>query len=483
MTSPLRYDFLKTFRSKSVLISMAVIVALSLGLIPLVSLATAPTSFNPGGSSVAYYYSGSEYHLLGYSYNTYGHPVQGTRFNLTISSSSGTFGAAATTNSSGFAEWTLQAPSPGNNSLYYLRVNGAIVAQGGGSFNYTKGEVNYLGGQQIALVTDSADSSRSDVLVFSEGSYGALPAGWEVYYNYSTSVNGGVVTPVDRSQMTLLGVVSGYVTLLKLPSPPSGANTITVAVYDSNGNVFASSSQTTIGGSLTPPSPTQLFTSVSSSILALVVPLMAILVSYNSYGKDKATGVLDSILTRPVTRRGLGISRYVAILTSLAVAIAIAVGAMAAISQALLGKTIPLDFALLSLGGLVVEGAAFVGIMMGISHFLRSSGGLIGVGVVLWVLLDFLWGILILVAALFMGIQIGSGNYLALSIRSGFVNPAQYYGLVGQYLNGISLVASGSSIPISPATYGITAGTLLLTAAFWVGAPLLALAYVTAKRD
>jgi ABC-2 type transport system permease protein len=214
------------------------------------------------------------------------------------------------------------------------------------------------------------------------------------------------------------------------------------------------------------------------------VPLMAVLVAYGSYGKDKATGVLESVLTRPVTRRGLALSRYVSILLSISVALVATMAVMEAISKAMLGSILSPAFAAYTVGSLIVEAAAFIGIVMLLSHVLKSSGSIVGLGVGLWILLDFFWGLLILIAALALGVQIGSGNYLGLTVRSAFFNPAQFYVLVGDFLNGLSISSSfGTQIPISPATYGLTPYSIALTGLFWVLVPAGIFLYSSSRRD
>lgn len=481
MASPLAHDFNRTIRSKSILISMAVLVALSLALVPLANLSVSVVTFGSGSEPVLYYRTSTGYNLLAYSFNTYGQPVQGTSFNVTMGTSTGRSMGTATTNSSGLAQWSIQTGGAAYIN-YTLRVNGNMMGQGRNPLEYSTpiGEVGFLGQQSLSLVTDPSNSSQMDVVFFYEGPNGTLPTGYGVYYNFSSSYNGG---QTFESDMTLLGHPTGYVSDFKLPPMSAKYNTISVAAFDSNGNVVTESINSYGGATYTPPSPTALFSALASSILALVVPLMAILVAYNAYGKDKTNGVLDSVLTRPVTRRGLGLSRYLSIVLSMVIALAVTIGVMALISQVLLGATFPLDFAAYAFGGLAVEAAAFVGIMMLAAHLIKSNGGLIGTGIVLWIVLDFAWGIFILVAALALHIQIGSGDYLGLTVRSGFFNPAQFYGLVGQYLNGVTSATGGSGVPISPAAYGLTPLTLGAAAVLWIAVPLLAFLQLAIHRD
>jgi len=185
-----------------------------------------------------------------------------------------------------------------------------------------------------------------------------------------------------------------------------------------------------------------------------------------------------------VTRLGLGVTRYLSSLLSISVGIIISLAAMEAISQALIGKILAPEFVLYTFAALVVEAATFVGLTMLISHLLKSAGAIEWVAVGLWIVLDFFWSVIVLFGALALGVEIGSGNYLGVTIDLGFLNPAQYYGLLGEYLNGVSITSNGGgSIPISPATYGLTPLTLTVAAVLWVVVPLAGFLYLARRRD
>jgi len=111
-------------KSKSVLISMAVIVALSLGLVPLANLASGSFSTSSGGVALVGYYDPPDYHFLTYSYNGYGQPVQGTPVNLTITGASGRNSMSVATNSSGYAVVSMSGDTPGP-SVYYSFASGS----------------------------------------------------------------------------------------------------------------------------------------------------------------------------------------------------------------------------------------------------------------------------------------------------------------------------------------------------------------------
>jgi ABC-2 type transport system permease protein len=485
MAGPLRHDFARTMKSKSVLLSMAVIIALSFALVPLIGLATGPSVSSSGDTAVVGFYSGGTYHFLAYSYNTYGQPVIGTSVNVTLTDSTGAHSSEATTNSSGFASWTLQAVPQGSQVVYSVSVDGSIRGEGSFFSGAVPGEVFSLSGSPISVVVDPANSSHRKVLFFFEGPNGTLPDIYRVYYSYGNP-QGPVGGSLNASQMTLLGTPASYLSSFNLPQAPQNATLMSLAVFEAAppNNLIAGYSEQTVGGTLTPPSPGNVFTSFTGTILAIVVPLMSILIAYNSYGKDRATGVLESVLARPVTRRSLGFSRYLSFVIAVSVALMITIGIAGVISQSLLGEGLPVTFAAYTAGSLIVEAAAFIGIVMLLSQVVRSQGNMILVSVGLWVMLDFFWTVLVFVASAVLSVQVGSGNYLALTIQSSFFNPAQFYSLVGEYLNGISISTGfGGSTPISPATYGLTPLTLALTGAFWVLAPLFGFLYLVVRRD
>ncbi len=71
---------------------------------------------------------------------------------------------------------------------------------------------------------------------------------------------------------------------------------------------------------------TNVAASFFSGLLGFFIPLMAIIGSYSSYGKDRLTGVLESVLARPVTRLSLGVSRYLSTMIAFVLAVAASVG-------------------------------------------------------------------------------------------------------------------------------------------------------------
>lgn len=492
MVNPILYDFRRTITSKTILITIAMIIIISLAIIPVVkSFASPVPQLGAGTSEVLEYHNSSGYHFFGYSFNIYGQPINGATYSATITGSSGKSSVNPITNSSGEVAFLLLGP-PGQSQLSLTISYGASPSQTTLSETLPQsatGKPVSLTGNDFVPVVDSVNGSKVDLLVTYEGISGSSPTAYSVYYAAnSTTVSGFAVpsTPTEAG-MTLLGQLGSYHKIFTLPSFNNQTQSLEFAIFMPNGTAidavqlpisdFRATSVTLQAGSI--------FAAFTAAILAIVVPLMAVLVAYGSYGKDRVSGVLESVLSRPVSRRGLSISRYLSIVLGLSLAIGIAVVVTSSIALVLIGSFSGLlEFTGYTFLSLVVEAAAFVGLVLLLSHIVRSTGALIGLAVTIWVLLDFFWGTIIFAISSALGYGAGSASYLAVSIESDFFNPAQFYLLVGDYLNKTFIsTTGGSSLPISPATYGLTPVTLIAAGVLWVVVPFAIFLRLATSRD
>ena len=491
MFSALIYDFRRTVTSRSLLVSFATVVALSLALIPVIRAAQAPiSSVSPNNALALGYSTNDGYHFLVYSFNTYGQPTGGSNFSAQIKGVSGAQAGSGTTNSSGYSSFFVASPPSETFQISFNLTYGKGFSQGGiieHNAPLLPGSVHSFGEAQFAPVVDSSNSSKIDILVFDETPGGAPPEGYGVYYSFSNSSATGSRSSVNSTNgMSLLGTLHSYHQMFSLPAIPAGTQSVNLALSAPDGSQFqgATLPVSDFGVKIISVQPKQIFRDYAAGIFSLVVPLMAILVAYGSYGKDRTTGVLESVLARPVSRLGLGVSRYLSMLTALAVAIGLSVGVMEIISRVMIGSFLGWDYAVATYASLVIEAAAFIGITMLLSHVIRSSGALIGASVVLWVLLDFFWGIMIFAVSNALGYGIHSANYTTISVQSNFFNPAQFYLLVADFLNGQTIsVTGGSNIPISPEAYGLTPLTITAAGIIWVVIPFLLFLRLSVKRD
>ncbi len=485
MPSPLFYDFRRTLLSKGVLISILVIVLLSVAVLPSIKSSTAPYVPVPNSSSAIFLYNETgTYHVTAVSYNRFGDPLSGSVLTLTLSN--GTV-RSYLTNSSGVASAAIPTGEVTQNCIIGFQEAGASYQnfQGSCSMSPPGRPVLYFG-SPIGGVVDSANSSRIDAIAVYLGPHGGAPVGYKFLVNYTVSSAGGVFPGPVNITYSEVGTMSSVKQVFSLPQFPPDTNGVNLALAYPNGTVAVSQWFPPQSLEVVRPTvrPADIFGSFISAVMTLIVPLVAIIVAYGSYGKDRTTGVLESVLSRPVSRLGLATSRYVSIVLALAAALVGTMAAMQVISQVYLGSMLGIDFAAYTVAALLVEAVAFVGLVLFFSHLTRSEGGLLAMGIITWVVLVFFWDVLVLIVAGQLGLSTGSSDFLGFVLGLDFADPARFFVLAMTYLTGTVPVSIGlGGFTVNPGQYGITPVTLVADAALWVLAPLAAFVVLAVKRD
>lgn len=553
MTHPLLYDVKRTFMSKSVLISMILLIAISLVLISSFTVSSTGPQFNSANTQILSWYDRSgTYHFIGFATNQFGQPVSGVTFQLNLTLYSASYisnagpitstpttspiykGPSVTTNSSGIVQFSINAPISTNYSTFIStsQQNGFSGLTGGYNRPYlvfsnlpngtgimeplAPGQiVSVLGNFPINTVTDTKNSQASDIQALWSGVNGSEPIGYSLYYSFinetqacSTSQNGGVSCTLTTSfpgkqslnetSMQFLGNMTSFNTVF---SPPKLERNLSSSAQLELGFFFPNGTALADGPMVFPvqnlyPQP-QIFTESGINRIVLnfflgifgtFIPLIAILGSYNSYGKDRVSGVLESVLAQPVSRRGLSMSRFFSTFIALSIAISISMIVVDAIvwyfAKTLVSSTIMLS----SAGAFFVELAAFTGIMMLLSTFLKSPGALIGIGIGLFLVIDFFWSFIMLLALIFSsGANPGSLTYYGYLIGGEFLNPAQFVGLVDTYIthqaSTVGIGGFGFGFQISPEQYGLTIPSIVVTGILWVIIPLAGFLYFAIRKD
>jgi ABC-type transport system involved in multi-copper enzyme maturation permease subunit len=536
MARPLLYDIRKAFLSKTVLISMILLIGSSFFLVSSFSATTTPIQV-PNTEVLSWYDSSGTYHFLAFTSNQYGQPVSGVTIQINFtyspyppranSSSYPRYGTPpVSTNSTGEAVLTLSVPPSDINlvnenysvSLQTTQPNGL---SNGGLLGYPYTHGNYgkttangsssafspvglgqvvilVGPGLISAVTDPSNSLKSDIKVTWAGPYGSVPNGYSLYYKFingtcyisQAPVCGYVSSQGDlgESNMTFLSNMTTYNQIFTPPQlePNLGNNSeIALGLFYPNGTAVTPTLYYLINQIYPTPQritleqSNQAVITFLTEIFGAFIPLIAIIGSYNSYGKDRISGVLESVLVQPISRRGLSISRFVSTFAGMAIAISISMGVVEAIVCYYTRSAFNSAILLASMGAYFVELGAFIGLMMLLSRVIKSSGLLIGIGIVwLFLVFDLFWNMLIQAATSISGAGFGTG-YFTYAIATDFLNPAQFVQLVVIYLTSYSNWFGF----ISPAQYGITIPSLAATGVLWVTLPLAGFLYLATKRD
>jgi ABC-type transport system involved in multi-copper enzyme maturation permease subunit len=537
---PFLYDMKRTLTSKSLLFCVVAMILLALVIYPDFS-PNAPFSMNSPPSSntsqVYAFYDSSGYHFLAFSWNQFGQLVSGTKISVTIPLSTGNVSDTGVTNSSGLTQFTLGVPESSTYSLdlTVTAPNSIILVSG----TFTPFSNGIPPGQTVTVfqpsryqtpttpttVVDNANTSARDILVTWAGFDASVPAGDLIYYRFLdlndscqvsafvSSCTAGAVrgfpvpTELNQSNSKLLGTMgSSYLQLFPAPPKPSGnlseesGAVVLFGLTYSNGTSIPDSTSLTqtipipqlypsVGAALSSGQTNQIVVSFFEDVFGLFIPLLAIIATYNVYGKDRISGVLESVLAQPVTRKGLVLSRYVSSYVAMSAAIFVSVIVLDLIAERVSGAFLDSAVIISSTAALLVELAAFIGIMMLFSHVVRTSGALIGLGIGLFLIIDFFAGLIVSIASQLLGFQSGSIGFYKLSVALRFVNPAQFVALVDTFLTNTLTEATGffgfgaPTFPITPAEYGITIPAIIATAIVWIAVPMTCLLYLAIKRD
>jgi len=486
---PFLYDVKKTITSKTVLILVAVILMVSLTIIPLSSIRSMG-GFGFREAPVLYYRDNGGYHFLAYSTNSYGDEISGVLLNITLSTGFyPTYQRVASqtqvTNSDGLASINFNL-SPGNYSVTVEETYSGAHTYVSSYFlsKLPAGSVQLVATatQAISFVTDKANASKRDVQVFYAGPYGTKPLGYKLYYTWFSSFP--IPQNLTENQMMFLGNLTDLHQIF-YPDFPSGLDRTTVVVfqlfYPNTTRVEGTVIETSYDSLRIPKVPievTNVAAGFFSGLLGFFIPLMAIIGSYSSYGKDRLTGVLESVLARPVTRLSLGVSRYLSTMIAFVLAVAASVGVVDLILDSVGGSFLSQSYVSAIIAGLVVEVAAFTGLIFLLSHLFRSTGTLLGISIGLFVVLDFFWSIIIFLLTSLLGGTPGSAVALQATYLSYYANPAQFISLVNVYV-----LQSSSGLSIPPSAYGITLPAVILDGLLWAIAPFIIFLILAVKRD
>lgn len=538
MASPILYDIRRVLTSKSVLILMALMIFLSFFLISSFTLSTTSTTETSLNTQLlSWYDTGGNYHFLGFAFNQQGQPVSGVPFqvNFTTPSSpsspnicptTSTYGSTSVqTDANGVANLSFTAPISADYSVCltvtqpggFPETEGPFLAPYANALNSTSGVIPP--GQVVGIPNNSPFNElflgntgvQQAIGVDWAGAYGAVPTNYALYYKFindteeCVSQNGGVscytnvsneVYNLTESAMQPLYNMSGYYEVLKLPPIPAditaNSSTLALGLFYPNGTAVGSIGTFGTDGLYVPqnvqvsvPEGESIVLGFFQGIFGLFIPLVAILGSYNSYGKDRTSGVLESVLAQPISRRDLSLSRFVSSFLAMAVATSIAMGVVDGVFRYYTGQFLDTNLLLVSAGAFFVELAAFIALMMLFSRLIRSSGLLVGIGIGIFLLFAIFWDIVIALVQLAINPRsIGSNQP---TVIGEFLNPAQFISLVDTYITHTlstgGIFGGGFGLPISPSDYGITIFSLVATAVLWIGLPLAGFLYLAIKKD
>lgn len=217
-----------------------------------------------------------------------------------------------------------------------------------------------------------------------------------------------------------------------------------------------------------------------SSLSIYLIPLIALLLAFDTVVGEAERGTLLLLLAYPVSRGAVIAGKFAGHLTVLALAIALGFGAALGGLAALRGGA-PAEaveaFGLL-IGSSVLLGAVFLALGTLISCVARSRASAIGLAIVVWLLFVLLYDMGLL------GLLVADGGRTldAASVKALLLlNPTDVYRLLN--LAGVESVRNASGLAGLSDEASIGVGVLLGALAGWIVLPLAAAGLIFRRRQ
>lgn len=167
---------------------------------------------------------------------------------------------------------------------------------------------------------------------------------------------------------------------------------------------------------------------VMSAFVPLILPIMAIAVAHDAIARERAQGSLESLLSRPVTRWGVVLGKFVGSTGALLVPVYASVTVGALVIGAMTGKGIDGAFFAGTLLALTAYTAAYVLLLLVLSTLARTTGTAIMFGVLLWLVYNLLWGVVVLLLRGAAGLTPSDRGFYELEVYSDLFNLNNLYG-------------------------------------------------------
>ncbi len=500
--NPYLHEFLQRLRSRAT-VGLIVVVLLAMG-----ASASDVNQQISGvvltGAGFSYFENGS-YHIEIWALDDTGHGVGGVRVQLAFSAipNSTVFPlpppflyVSVTTGASGTAD-ALASIAPGNYSVslsssdprFPLASFEGVLSGGFVLGPSPPGQLTMLA-SAVSVVNTGSYVTAEQLLAFWADENGTPPAG-DVLEGCAPVTSSGYPPPANCSGLPTerIGSLSGYLSYFAYPALPVAALAayqqvfLTAELVAPNGTIVTATSLAGPSGprpaGVTVPS----FRGVPPGVSALTnagidlgffLPLGGFLLVYWGTTQPRFGGSTDMVLVRPVTRRGLFLTRFAAVVFLVGIAATVEILFFGAIASLELGASLPATFAIALIAAGLVAAVAFSELIFLASHVFRTTGPTLGIGIGLVLVGSLFWSVLVGVLYTVRGFTPDDASRLQL------LPPLQYLSVIAGALTGAPIYTGADT---SYAMVGISGAAIVAVGAAWVVVPLLLTLRRVERRD
>jgi ABC-2 type transport system permease protein len=494
------YEFRRTWlRAPIVLI---IVIGILLALAATTQVAANPPSFARMYSGVLYYSDGF-YHFDFYAFNQFGDPLSGVNYTVAVFNASGTgllLRVSGNTPSNGTLDLTALLPE----GTYTANVTAGPQSSGSEpTFFWSQGEsfgvvdieplpagtvVPILSPIATAVDLPTGFSGESALQIYFPSPNGTCESDCSVYYTLVNLTSGPGPGPLPETSMTLIGFLRSSLQTFPLaivPTSDTQSLSLQIEIFSPSGSIIALDTNT----SAISYTPYVSSNSVADSAFAyfafdmlFVLPLLAIVCAFAVYARDRISGVLESTLVQPITRRALAVSRFFAVLAALLISVGVGMLVSDLLIQLIVGYFVLPAQLVATFSGCAIVATFFVGLVFLLSHWLRSTATLFGVAVALFLLFGVFWGSITSTLGTDFGALAGTNVAAEFQVKLSFCNPLGYSGLIFAGITNTT-PPGAAEFATSAAGYGVTPETLILSGLAWTVVPFLLLLWRIRARD
>lgn len=168
---------------------------------------------------------------------------------------------------------------------------------------------------------------------------------------------------------------------------------------------------------------------IASLAMGMFGPIYAIVLCFDTVFREKLTGSIDYLLSRPMGRRAVIVGKFTGIMAALMVPVAavslLGIAVISAKSTGSLSGSVVLGFLFYST--LLVAFFALLQIVF--STLAKTTGTAVLSGVGIWLIFSMLFNIVIVVVALVRGMDLYGDEFSDWATKVSMVNPIQLYGM------------------------------------------------------
>lgn len=220
-----------------------------------------------------------------------------------------------------------------------------------------------------------------------------------------------------------------------------------------------------------------------SSIVGFFIAILSVFEGYLTYGKDRTSGVLESVLKRPVSRGTLISSRFAANAVSIAIAVIASMISADLLIHYYLHLYLTMSFDLYFIWSFFVEGAAFLALVYFISHLVRSQGSLLGGSIGLFVVFGLFWTVVADVFIFALHISSSSSAYVTTQVAFDYASPSGFSALFQILFEKTIGSGFGGGTSINPALFGVIPAFIILAGILWIAVPFIGAFTLATRRD